>query len=279
MSTTKDLCIASCRKRAFTLIELLVVISIISILAAVLFPVFARARENARRASCLSNLKQTGLAAMMYVQDYDSRYPLAAYVNSDGNPNVPAPGPEWPAAHFSLSGPQGNDCPASGGHCMSFMDLLYPYTKSVQVFVCPSVRANKNAESYGYNQAINNQDVAYVYDNKQTAPTTKTRAPITQSTIQRPAEVILFMEANWGYSYYISAKNFRSNAVNPDRESWFVPHLGGGNIVYSDGHVKWQTLQTLVGQIGTDGGNHLCNISNPNDTYVFCSKAWNPYLP
>ena len=87
------------------------------------------------------------------------------------------------------------------------------------------------------------------------------------------------MEANWGYSYYISAKNFRSNAVNPDRESWFVPHLGGGNIVYSDGHVKWQTLQTLVGQIGTDGGNHLCNISNPNDTYVFCSKAWNPYLP
>ena len=63
------------RKRAFTLIELLVVIAIIAILAAILFPVFARARENARRASCLSNLKQIGLGVMQYNQDYDGHYP------------------------------------------------------------------------------------------------------------------------------------------------------------------------------------------------------------
>src|SRR5687767_6194063 len=64
------------RKSGFTLIELLVVIAIIAILAAILFPVFARARENARRASCQSNLKQVGLGFVQYTQDYDERYPM-----------------------------------------------------------------------------------------------------------------------------------------------------------------------------------------------------------
>src|SRR5262245_57150515 len=65
------------RKRGFTLIELLVVIAIIAILAAILFPVFARAREQARKATCLSNLRQMGTAVTMYVQDYDETYPIA----------------------------------------------------------------------------------------------------------------------------------------------------------------------------------------------------------
>ena len=64
-------------RRGFTLIELLVVIAIIAILAAILFPVFAQAREKARSASCLSNLKQMGLAWMMYAQDYDEKFPFA----------------------------------------------------------------------------------------------------------------------------------------------------------------------------------------------------------
>src|SRR5688572_30806831 len=70
----------------FTLIELLVVIAIIAILAAVLFPVFARARENARRSSCQSNLKQIGLAFEQYIGDYDERYPVY-YTNDDGSVN------------------------------------------------------------------------------------------------------------------------------------------------------------------------------------------------
>src|SRR5919205_3400091 len=91
--------------RAFTLIELLVVIAIIAILAAILFPVFAQAREKARQTACLSNTKQLGLGIMQYVQDYDGYYP---YVRVLSTPNS-----NW-----------GN--------------AIYPYVKSTQVFVCPS---------------------------------------------------------------------------------------------------------------------------------------------
>ncbi len=91
-------------RSAFTLIELLVVIAIIAILAAILFPVFARARENARRSSCSSNLKQIGLGIVQYNQDYDEKFPLALYSNFQTT---------WPVA-------------------------VQPYIKSVQVFQCPS---------------------------------------------------------------------------------------------------------------------------------------------
>jgi prepilin-type N-terminal cleavage/methylation domain-containing protein/prepilin-type processing-associated H-X9-DG protein len=92
-------------QRGFTLIELLVVISIIAILAAILFPVFSRARENARRSSCQSNLKQMGLAFMQYTQDYDETFPMDRYAN-----------------------------PLQG----SWAGILQPYIKSRQLFRCPS---------------------------------------------------------------------------------------------------------------------------------------------
>ena len=103
--------------KAFTLIEILVVIAIIGILAAILFPVFARARENARRSSCQSNVKQILLGVTQYTQDYDERFPLETFAEN-------APGAAFGA---------GND-----GENVLWNQTVQPYLKSIQVFQCPS---------------------------------------------------------------------------------------------------------------------------------------------
>src|SRR5712671_3082141 len=99
------------RKSAFTLIELLVVIAIIAILAAILFPVFAQARERARMTACLSNMKQIGLGLMMYTQDYDETYPYIRFHGSDA---------------------------IKGHNTYVWRNAIRPYLKSIDVMACPS---------------------------------------------------------------------------------------------------------------------------------------------
>ncbi len=115
--------------KGFTLIELLVVIAIIAILAAILFPVFARARENARRASCQSNLKQIGLASMQYAQDYDERLYAHRY-NSGANTNPLMQSNGGPVPNSDITSPATDRT--------FWISLLQPYAKSLQVFQCPS---------------------------------------------------------------------------------------------------------------------------------------------
>jgi len=120
------------KNRGFTLIELLVVIAIIAILAAILFPVFARAREAARKATCLSNLKQIALACLMYAQDYDEVLPAAA---SDGyawqHPINPA------TAAYKMSDAETNSLGSKD--CWQLADLVMPYVKSLDLFMCPTL--------------------------------------------------------------------------------------------------------------------------------------------
>jgi prepilin-type N-terminal cleavage/methylation domain-containing protein len=121
--------------RAFTLIELLVVIAIIAILAAILFPVFAQAREKARQASCQSNLRQIGTATMMYTQDYDETYPCG-WGSADGGRTM------WRIAIQPYIQRYGNP------------NDVYSSAGNFGVFVCPSTPANPSAygpTSYGYN--------------------------------------------------------------------------------------------------------------------------------
>jgi prepilin-type N-terminal cleavage/methylation domain-containing protein/prepilin-type processing-associated H-X9-DG protein len=114
-------------KRGFTLIELLVVIAIIAILAAILFPVFARAREKARQSSCLSNTKQLALAWLQYVQDYDEKAAYTYTLNQEGGPLI------------------------------TWWKYLEPYMKNEQVCTCPSSAGDGYGSiSYGYNGRITN---------------------------------------------------------------------------------------------------------------------------
>jgi len=154
--------------RGFTLIELLVVIAIIAILAAILFPVFARARENARRASCQSNLKQIGLGFLQYSQDYDERLPFVMWLH-------PTPGEGYDYRGNSSAGP-GRVYWGQYGPVTSWVDEIYPYVKSDQIFTCPSdpfpnlyrqyavgSRGSLGMISYGMNSALNGYS-RYAFD-------------------------------------------------------------------------------------------------------------------
>jgi prepilin-type N-terminal cleavage/methylation domain-containing protein/prepilin-type processing-associated H-X9-DG protein len=130
------------KSAAFTLIELLVVIAIIAILAAILFPVFAKAREKARQAACMSNEKQIGLGILQYIQDYDEKFP-------SGVTGIAAPAPPSAA----------NPVVASNGAGVGWAGGISPYVKSAQLFKCPDdstppAAANTYPVSYALNMYL-----------------------------------------------------------------------------------------------------------------------------
>lgn len=164
-------------RSGFTLIELLVVIAIIAILAAILFPVFAQAREKARQASCLSNVKQLGLACLMYGQDYDETYPTTRMYDFDGFGN----GGQWWSWSFRIS----------------------PYIKSFAAYRCPTDDGGQNGYdgwsgpwiSYASNSyAPGNMQKGVIADN---APWFEQKA-ITQADVRRPADTIMLCEKHSG---------------------------------------------------------------------------------
>lgn len=252
------------RKNGFTLIELLVVISIIAILSSILFPVFSRARENARRTSCLSNLKQIGLGAMQYSQDYDERY-VPAFGKAPGT-NNPAPqtDPNMPGAKFySRYG-------GTAGYSISWMDLIFPYVKNIDLFKCPSYTRPPETGGhvnppYGYNSVFYNVNTSY----------TGVHGWLTSmhmSAVKRPAEIVMFLD------FHFTWNNAAPNSVydrrlesNPDHKYIFA-HMGGTNIAFADGHAKWRSAQSLASAIPSacTGANTNTNCNN--------AREWNPYV-
>ena len=215
------------RKKGFTLIELLVVIAIIAILAAILFPVFARARENARRASCQSNLKQIGIGIAQYTQDYDEKMP---YI-------IPAVG--------VTSGQFVNDY-------LMWADGVQPYVKSTQIFSCPS-NSNPNPappKAGGTPPPSNNCnfDYAPVVFNSVDGLWIEyygVGAPTALSAINNPSETLSVGDrkpGSFGYGYAMTSTTGGGPYNNFGSPSSI--HLEGGNWLFADGHVKWLRPET-----------------------------------
>ncbi len=197
-------------RKGFTLIELLVVIAIIAILAAILFPVFARAREKARQSNCLSNLKQLGLAALMYAQDYDEQLP---YDDLDYNGS-------------------GDENAGDG----TWRGMLRPYCKNVQMFFCPSKKITSSVfdgrwNDYGRNAGYG-MNVAHWVAGSHTPPYGKALAEVEDSSA-----CILFTESGGGHSI---GNTDGIDAVRwiPTAE-WATRHNDGSNYAFIDGHAKW----------------------------------------
>jgi len=234
--------------QGFTLIELLVVIAIISILAAILFPVFARARENARRTSCLSNLKQIGLGMMMYVQDYDEMYPFSRRT-------FDADDTGWGVS--------------TGQSLIYWFRVLQPYVKSEQLFYCPngslSAPSNPWYGNYGLNYLISPEE---------------TGTPARMSSIASPANIYWAFDAGmWQLqSSYLTASEVKFGryipgvgelrGINSSQCGTYYPedcmrgrHFDGVNVAFADGHVKW--LKTSVMYAEAKKSDHgAWNINN-----------------
>jgi prepilin-type N-terminal cleavage/methylation domain-containing protein/prepilin-type processing-associated H-X9-DG protein len=223
----------------FTLIELLVVIAIIAILAAILFPVFSRARENARRASCMSNMKQLGLGFMMYAQDFDERLP------------------SW--YMFSVSGSVPMTPTQPGIYAM-----MKSYLKSDDIWICPSDYANETAEmcaEYPCNYVQGDARVttatvkgktgrSYVENSvllrgRSLPSGDATYTGLLLSALTYPSEAMLLADGISG----------ATDVGIPDGNcAWAIPprHFDGANVAYADGHAKWKVGP--IARKGTIGG-------------------------
>lgn len=264
-------------KHGFTLIELLIVVAIIAILASILFPVFGRARENARRSTCQSNLKQLGLAFSQYIQDYDETYPYASNYGCAnlGNYRNWAP----------VTAPYVN-----GGKPMDWQEGS---KTAHSIYTCPSDTASRNplkgasgsvanwqftplsyAVPLSWDTSIpsSNSNPAFLYGwNTVTSGSCTIQGPGRKlSSVEAPAQTLQLVEApvcsnklttQFAYAYAVGdATSTSPTQTTPARDATYcgnppstpdnyrpAPHLEGYNYLFADGHVKWYRPERTIG--------------------------------
>ena len=223
-------------RRGFTLIELLVVIAIIAILAAILFPVFARAREKARQASCQSNLKQLTLGVLMYAQDYDEKFPIATMDTGENVQDVTVPCGAG-STGWCRCGNSAGDWPPHQVRARWVHARVNPYIKNTQIWVCPSmggtVSLASDCVSYASTIAAKNR-----------AGASWNLGGNSLALVQSPAEVELFQDAlSWVPP---SGANMWDIYSGSDMDLWGTAHGKGAGaaivVSYTDGHVKTRSI-------------------------------------
>jgi prepilin-type N-terminal cleavage/methylation domain-containing protein len=220
----------------FTLIELLVVIAIIAILAAILFPVFAQARESARQSVCLSNNKQIGLSVAMYMQDYDSTFPAQ---RSDGMVTM-----------------------AAGGKAPTYYDELLPYEKNQHIWLCPSDQAAAGAK-------LAPPFMGYHMNGNLITPT-----GLAEASVAAPSNCLLMRESGAGWVYNAAylrpyPKGCDDTFVGSNNTVWRSngkagPHKDGYNFLIADTHAKWFRPEAAINlaQFPEDEGKSL-KVNHP----------------
>jgi prepilin-type N-terminal cleavage/methylation domain-containing protein/prepilin-type processing-associated H-X9-DG protein len=213
-------------RHAFTLIELLVVIAIIAILAAILFPVFAQAREKARQSACLSNTKQIGMGLAMYIQDYDEMTPSAKTYGAWWTKNSPK---SWPPPYAR--------------------DQVMPYVKIQQVWNCPSIALDKimfppSAKTGTYRDNETTYFWNYYCQERGRGSKGELLAARSIASVPYPAEQPMW----WDIPYW------KTDSV----------HMGGVNAVFLDGHARWARIDEPDGANSFGGaldyyGQHSCD--------------------